>query len=167
MGEVRPSAYLTWFQAQAACAASGKHLITNAEWQAAVIGTRDPGASDGTGGACLTSVSSPREAGLGTACVSYRGAEDMIGNFWEWTSDWYGQGADGDDGSQPMEYFGDGYWNVDAAHHQGEYGAHFPSGGFRGGAYNNSTQSGVFALYLRNAPSISAADQSFRCARGF
>ena len=27
---VTPSRYLTWFQAQAACTASGKHLITNA-----------------------------------------------------------------------------------------------------------------------------------------
>ena len=37
-----PSRWLTWFHAQSACAASGKRLLTNAEWQAAVAGTHDP-----------------------------------------------------------------------------------------------------------------------------
>jgi hypothetical protein len=51
--DVIPSRYLTWFQAQSACAASGKRLITNAEWQAAVAGTVDPGESTAEG-PCLT-----------------------------------------------------------------------------------------------------------------
>ncbi len=40
---VRPSAFVTWFQAQAACKNARKRLPSNAEWQAAVIGTPDPG----------------------------------------------------------------------------------------------------------------------------
>ena len=164
---VIPSAHLTWFQAQATCAASGKHLISNAEWQGASIGSRDPGASDGADGACVTSGGITRVSSEGTSCVSYWGAEDMIGNLWERTSDWYGQGLDSADGTLPAEYFGDGYWNVDAALHQGEYGTHFPAGGLRGGAYDNATQAGVFALYLRGAPSLAAEDTGFRCARGF
>ena len=35
-----PSAYLTWFQSQAACENARKRLPSNAEWQAAVAGTR-------------------------------------------------------------------------------------------------------------------------------
>src|SRR5262245_53742281 len=45
---VMPSANLTWFQAQAACTNAGKRLPSNAEWQAAVAGTPDPGPDDGT-----------------------------------------------------------------------------------------------------------------------
>lgn len=39
---VVPSRYATWFQAQQACANSGKRLLTNAEWQMAAAGTPDP-----------------------------------------------------------------------------------------------------------------------------
>ena len=91
----------------------------------------------------------------------------MIGNLEERTSDWYGQGGDGEDGVQPAEYGGDGYWNVDATVHQGAYVTHFPTVGIRGAAYNNSTQAGAFSLYLRSAPSTAGNHQSFRCARGF
>jgi formylglycine-generating enzyme required for sulfatase activity len=36
-----PSANITWFQAQEACANAGKRLPTNAEWQVGVNGTPD------------------------------------------------------------------------------------------------------------------------------
>src|SRR5262245_32889466 len=36
---VFPSGCVTWFQAQQACALSGKRLLTNEEWQRAVAGT--------------------------------------------------------------------------------------------------------------------------------
>lgn len=45
---VMPSAAITWFQAQQACTNSGKRLPSNAEWQAAVAGTPDPGPDNGT-----------------------------------------------------------------------------------------------------------------------
>jgi len=45
---VVPSRCVTWFQAQQACALSGKRLPTNAEWQLAATGTPDPGADDGS-----------------------------------------------------------------------------------------------------------------------
>ena len=47
---VTPSARITWFQAQAACANAGKRLPTNAEWQVAVAGTPDPGPDNGDDG---------------------------------------------------------------------------------------------------------------------
>ena len=40
---VTSSAYITWFQAQQACKNAAKRLPSNAEWQAAVAGTPDPG----------------------------------------------------------------------------------------------------------------------------
>ena len=155
---VTPSRYLTWFQAQSACAASGKRLLTNGEWQAAVAGTEDPGG-------CVVSAGGPRATGAGT-CLSHWGAEDMIGNLWEWVEDWYGQGGDSDGGSQPAEYFGDGYWNVDAAQYPGPYATHLPAAALRGGNWNYGTQAGAFALALYHAPSASNDSIGFRCARG-
>src|SRR5262249_56862609 len=45
---VTPSGFITWFQAQQACANSGKRLPSSAEWQAAVAGTPDPGPDNGS-----------------------------------------------------------------------------------------------------------------------
>ncbi len=164
-GEI-PSRFLTWFQAQAACAASGKRLITNAEWQAAVAGTVDPGPSSGAGGACVTS-GDLRSTGGGSSCVSYWGAEDMIGNLYEWVDDWYGQGGDDDVGFQPAQYSSDGYWNVDSAMAQAPYGTHFPAAGLRGGMWADGTRAGAFTMTLSTAPSTSYPFAGFRCARGF
>ena len=83
-----PSANVTWFQAQEACANAGKRLPTSAEWQVGANGTPDPGPDNGTtdcnsasdGGASLT--------GARTSCVSARGAFDMVGNLAEWVADW-------------------------------------------------------------------------------
>jgi hypothetical protein len=59
---VKPSACITWFQAQQACALAGKRLITNGEWQRAAAGTPD-------GAPCL--VSAGGHGNTGTAgCVS-------------------------------------------------------------------------------------------------
>lgn len=167
---VTPAGVTTWFQAQAACTASGKRLMTNAEWQAAVIGTRDPGASDGFLGICRTDGAGRRDTGDGGHCVSAWGAEDMIGHLWEWTSDWYGQGGDDDDGSQPEDYFGDGWWNVDRAQTQGLAGntPDFPAAARRGGSWTSGTEAGAFALDLRVSPSFAGdGTVGFRCARGF
>jgi formylglycine-generating enzyme required for sulfatase activity len=84
---VTPSRFITWFQAQQALANSGKRLPTNAEWQLAVAGTPDPGASPGSED-CNTSSAGPETAGQRTNCVSRFGANDMIGNLDEWVGDW-------------------------------------------------------------------------------
>ncbi|MBI5610175.1 MAG: SUMF1/EgtB/PvdO family nonheme iron enzyme, partial [Deltaproteobacteria bacterium] len=85
---VRPSVCTTWFQAAAACAASGKHLTTNAEWQAAVSGTYDPGPALGNNGDCNMSSGKVRVTGQASKCTSVFGVEDMIGNVDEWVGDW-------------------------------------------------------------------------------
>jgi hypothetical protein len=102
---VKPSAYMTWFQAQEACSASGKRLCTSEEWQAAAAGTFDPGDNPGGSGSptantkCVTGASGVRFTGMagstpgGTdSCISKWGAEDMVGNLWEMVAMW-GQGG--------------------------------------------------------------------------
>ena len=85
--DVLPRASITWFQAQAALANSGKRLPTNAEWQMAVLGTPDPGGSPGSED-CNTSSSGPEVTGERANCVSRWGHHDMVGNLWEWVADW-------------------------------------------------------------------------------
>jgi hypothetical protein len=91
---VTPSAFITWFQAQAAAANSGKRLLTNAEWQIAAAGTPDPGVSAAGSLDCNTKngggagVDAVVDTGSRSNCVSHFGAFDMVGNLWEWVADW-------------------------------------------------------------------------------
>ncbi len=95
ISHVQPAGGITWFQAQQACALSGKSLCTNEQWQAAVSGTIDPSEpSTGTLQECKTKIGdnennkSARDTGNATHCISKWGAEDMIGNRNEWVSLW-------------------------------------------------------------------------------
>jgi len=85
VNNVTPSRNITWFQANAACNNSGKHLLTNAEWQSAARGTTDSAVNcnipGGAGSPSVTGVSNP-------SCVSSAGAENMIGSLDEWVADW-------------------------------------------------------------------------------
>jgi len=83
-----PSAYTTWFQAQQACKNSQKRLPSNAEWQAAVAGTPDPGPDNGTTDCNTNSVFAAVSTGSRSSCVSADGAFDMVGNLYEWVADW-------------------------------------------------------------------------------
>ncbi len=90
---VRPSAFITWFQAGEACANAGKRLPTSAEWQVAANGTPDPGPDNGTtdcnvGDGTGFDNGSPTLTGARSSCVSARGAFDMVGNLLEWVADW-------------------------------------------------------------------------------
>ncbi len=89
---VKPSANISWFQAQEACANAGKRLPTSAEWQVGANGTPDPGPDNGTtdcnsdsGMVEFDPISLTRAR---TSCVSARGAFDMVGNLGEWVADW-------------------------------------------------------------------------------
>jgi len=84
---VLPSGFVTWFQAQEACANSGKRLPSNAEWQAAVAGTPDPGPDDGMTDCNTIATMSATPTGSRSKCVSSVGAFDMVGNMFEWVAD--------------------------------------------------------------------------------
>jgi len=173
-----PSRYMTWFQASAACNNSGKHLLTNAEWQWAARGTSDPGGGVSAPNCnTLTTASGPHNTGAGYNCVSSCGAQDMIGNLWEWVADWGTAGADSSnsygtgvewDGSV-SGYNNDGMWNVG-----GKAYTHYNSMGWtagmvpallRGGAWAHGAAAGVFAFTASNGPSFWNDDVGFRCGR--
>lgn len=83
---VTPSSNITWFQAQIACKNARKRLPTNAEWQAAVAGTPDPGPDNGT--TDCNSHGATSLAGARSSCVSADGAFDMVGNLYELVAEW-------------------------------------------------------------------------------
>jgi hypothetical protein len=147
---VTPSRFITWFQAQQALANSGKRLPSNAEWQAAVAGTPDSTACNISGG-------SAQNTGANAGCISNHGANDMVGNLWEWVGDWVpastacpGWGSFSDD-SMCLS------------------GASTDAGGpgalFRGGGFVNGTDAGPFAVGAYDQPSTSASVLGFRGAR--
>ena len=185
---VAPGRVITWFQAQRACNLSGKHLCSNSEWQAAALGTPDPNvpepsqppgpeeqvcniwANTKPAGAVWAVMNSTVLTGSADACMSHCGAYDMVGNLWEWTADWWGQGGDQDHGNQPAdgEFHGDGYWNVDNAQSAGYYddgNPVFPAVALRGGAWSDGVEAGGFALHLTHGPADWGNDIGARCCQ--
>ena len=170
---VKPSTSLTWFQANTACANAGKHLLTNAEWQAAAAGTPDPGAlAQDAGPKCNTSGSQSMTSGNGTSCLSSYGVENMIGSVWEWVADWgtAGAGASNAMGTAvpwvSASYNGDQMWNIGGNAHNGSaWTAGQALAVFRGGYWANGAAAGVFAFYASDGPSGWTSPVGFRCGR--
>lgn len=183
---VPPSAYITWFQAQEVCRASGKRLPMRHEWLAAAAGTDDPGLSDGKDGNCLTGASDPRVTGRGFKCASNWGTEDMIGNVAEWTDEWYaGLGWNGGQGQQEFakasswlrpEYNMDLLANIASTARERDIVGKdakrdgYPAAAIRGGYADSDdplgTGAGIFALNLNSAPSNWGGAVGFRCVIG-
>jgi len=158
---VTPSAYITWFQALAACRNAGKRLLTNAEWQAAALGTpvaeTDDGAADcNLASATFTVPEDPTPTGSRSGCVSDVGAFDMAGNLWEWVADWTEVAA--------------GCTNWDEAHGNdlscvgGNGMRHLPGALLRGGSFDGR-RAGVFAVNAVFDPSSAFFAFGFRCGR--
>lgn len=177
-----PSAYVTWFQANEACAASGKRLPTGDEWLRAAQGTFDPatpiGGAVATEARCNTGgVATHGLVGRGlpadsNACVSGWGAIDMIGDLAEWTAEWYvglggGQLMNGPSTVWPgTPYNADTTLNVaSSARATDTEGSRnlIPAAATRGGHATDGTGAGIFSINLEHGPSSYSPMIGFRC----
>ena len=159
---VTPSAFINWFQAAAAARNSGKRLPTNAERQAAALGTPDPGVSAAGSQDCNTkngggvSVDAVVPTGSRSNCVSDVGAFDMVGNVAERVADWVPQSTAGP---------GWGSFSDDFMSLAGASTTAGPGALVRGASFLDGTNAGVFAVG-GNGPVLDAFDNlGFRAAR--
>jgi formylglycine-generating enzyme required for sulfatase activity len=156
---VTPSADLTWFQAQAACENARKRLPTSAEWQAAVIGTPDPGLDNGTTDCNTDAFGGSVATGSRTSCKSARGAYDMVGNVDEWVADWVPRSAACGTWSASVSPTGD-LQCLGGAATMGEPGALL-----RGGDFGFGDDAGPLTVDGTREPSEAYDVIGFRCAR--
>jgi len=173
---VQPWVYVPMHQAQLLCARVGKRLPTNAEWYRGALGTLDMlGESQDD---CVIGRKGMESADVAghARCVSASGAEDMVGNVWEWVDGVVQDGVyDGNmlpdagyvaeigvDGvpvrtrmsSDPA--FGGDYFFVDKAGHRGM---------FRGGFYATDDRAGVYTINVTTPATFVGVAVGFRCAK--
>ena len=146
---VIPSRFITYFQAQQALANSGKRLPTSAEWQAAVAGTPDSEA-------CNVSNHAVQRTGANVGCISRFGANDMVGNLWEWVGDW----DEESDGCSTNTFGSDATCFGDAGPP-----TRVPAMLTRGGFYGAGTRAGPFAADAGVQGRVARQGQGFRGAR--
>lgn len=91
-----PDAGLSWIEAQSRCAAQGKRLCSEAQWEKACVGplrTVYPYGDWYDNVRCWTEAGAnggqPGASGSRSRCVNVYGVFDMSGNAWEWVNDYY------------------------------------------------------------------------------
>jgi len=156
--DVIPSAYVTWFQAQQACANSGKRLPTSAEWQMAVIGTPDPVTDNTTTDCNVQTLNEAVPTGSRASCVSNAGIYDMVGNLHEWVADWVQRST----GIPGWDSIGSNDYNSFA----GASTTSIPAALLRGGHFNNNiNDAGPLTIDAGVTPLGSSFRHGFRCMR--
>jgi formylglycine-generating enzyme required for sulfatase activity len=167
---VKPSSFITWFQAQQACANVGKRLLRNGEWQMAAAGTPDPGTDNGTTDCNIRSAGTVVPTGSRSNCVSNFGVFDMVGNLNEWVEEWF------EGNHSPFtpcmdstctagtDYGNDTMFGVNPATEQGLNSTNFPAALLRGNNFEKGKVDGVFSFDASSAPSTHSRTRGFRCA---
>lgn len=159
---VLPSACLTWFQAEQACALSDKRLLTNQEWQRAAAGTPDPGTDNGTTD-CNVLSEGPSNTGARKNCVSAWGVYDMVGNVWEWVGDW-GDLTIGC--TNWTDHTGLAGGDLSCVGGDGNSDSRLVPGALvRGGAWHWGVEAGVFTIGAYAHPHSGGSEFGFRCGR--
>jgi hypothetical protein len=154
---VIPSAFITWFQAQEACANARKRLPTSAEWQVGANGTPDPGPDDHATDCNTFSPFTVAPTGSRSSCVSARGAFDMVGNLYEWVADWV-------PASTACPGWG-GFSNDNMCLSGANTTANGPGALLRGGDFGHGTAAGPLTVSASFGPSNFGPSIGFRCGR--
>lgn len=145
---VFPTACVSWFQAEQACALSGKKLLTNQEWQRAAAGSPEYTL-------CNTESYVASLTGAKSRCISKWGVFDMVGNQNEWVADWVPR--------TPGTCPGWGSFSDDLMCFSGADPSSRPAALIRGGSFINEPSAGVFAIVGQTSPDIAISSVGFRC----
>ncbi len=169
---VIPARSINYFIAAAACRNSRKRLPTNAEWQAAALGTPDPWPQDDAANQCNLETPSVSLTGARGKCVSDVGTFDMVGNVIEFVADWGPLATTGNNWDVFIPGFGGDVSNMGGSPNGTIYG--LPGTTLRGGSFSIVPNSGgtgplagVYAIDQNGAPNSigDASAAGFRCAR--
>ncbi|HEY4691400.1 MAG TPA: SUMF1/EgtB/PvdO family nonheme iron enzyme [Anaerolineae bacterium] len=148
-----PATVISWNDAVAFCRWVGKRLPTEAEWELAAKGYTENIYT--WGNSFSRDLANTAERGVGQPmpvasmnAVSPFGAYDMIGNVWEWVSDWYGGNYYALSSSENPQGPGSGLQRV-----------------IRGGSFKSNGDRATTTIRRRASVDGWSDDIGFRCVR--